>query len=163
MYKKIQIQYLIEKLSLKSRRTKNAIFWIFNILKGIKLYLTKRSFYLNKNTNDLNQFNLATHTSGAHAGMTGYNTTMLLITSSSSLFQMKLIDFYHCYNLGIPFIPYTFELQQVFHSVDFSHLLDILGIVRTNRGFPFIPPDWLDNNRIKLNECLSVMEKCLCI
>lgn len=165
--KEAYIKYLIEKLCIKSKRTKNAIFWVFNMLKRIKLYLTKRSIYLNKNTNDLNQFNLASHQYGlgtmGNAATSAANVTLLLITASSSIFQMKLINYYHVYNLGVPLVPYTFELQQVFHSVDFSHLLDILGIVRTNRGFPFIPPSWLDSNKNKLNECLSVMEKCLCI
>lgn len=161
------IKYLIEKLCVKSKRTKNAILWVFTVLKKIKLYLIKRSIYMNKNTNDLNQFNLASHQFATSANSAGPGTSsgspLFLMTTSSSVFQMKLLSYYHGYSLGIPLIPYTFELQQVFHSVDFSNLLDILGLVRTNRGFPFIPADWLDSNKNKLNECLSVMEKCLCI
>ena len=152
--KEAYVKYLIDKLCIKSKRTRNAIFWVFSVLKNFKLFLAKKSIHLNKNGNELNQFTLASNL---------LSSLQYPKLNSSSLFQMKLINFYHAYNIGLPLVPFTFELQQVFHSSDFSHLLDIFGIVRTNRGFPFIPIEWLDSNKAKLNECLSLMEKCLCI
>ncbi|CAF0860014.1 unnamed protein product [Brachionus calyciflorus] len=144
------VKYLIDKLSIKSKKTRNAIFWIFNILKSLKMYLSKNSIHLDINTNEINQYAL--------------NPNLYTkLTKSSSLFQMKLISLYHAYNLGTPLIPFTYELQQVFHSVDFSNLLDVLGIARTITGFPFIPNDWLDTNKQNLHESLSIIEKCLCI
>jgi hypothetical protein len=80
-----------------------------------------------------------------------------------STFELKLICCYHLSKLGIPLIPLTYELQQVFHSEDFSHLLDIFGIIRPYSKFPYVPPDWLDDKRQSLYDCLSIMEKCLCI
>ncbi|CAF0962170.1 unnamed protein product [Brachionus calyciflorus] len=155
--KEAYIKYLIDKLCIKSKRTRNAVFWVFNMLKSLKLYLSKKFINMNKNTNELNQLNI---TSNLYSLNPAFYSKL---TNTSSLFQMKLINYYHAYNLGVPLVPFTYELQQVFHSVDFSHLLDILGIIRTNRGFPFIPNDWLDSSKQKLNESLSLMEKCLCI
>jgi hypothetical protein len=140
--KEAYIKFLVEKLCLKSKRTKSAIYWLFNRLRQIKYYLLNR----------------------IDSGMRskGEAEFVFLPPTASSVFEIKLLSYYYNYKMGIPFIPYTYELQQVFHSVDFSHLLDILGIVRANNRFPYLTMGWLDNI-YKLNECITLIEKCICM
>ncbi|RNA20259.1 hypothetical protein BpHYR1_035581 [Brachionus plicatilis] len=151
--KEAYTKYLTKRLCTKSKRTRNALFWFLNILKSLKIYVCKKTMKMDKNANDANHFILVpgSKNPGLHAK----------ITNSSMEFQVKLTNYYYAYRPGIPLIPFRYELQQVFHSADFSHLLDVLGIVGSTTGFPFIPNHWLDVNRPHLKESLDLMEKCL--
>lgn len=161
--KEAYVKYLIETLCIKSKRTRNAIFWLFNLLKKLKLYVMKKSFYL-MNNSAINNFDVAhTQNLSAAVSLSASSSSLLLLSASTSIFQLKLFSYYHINNLNIPLIPFSYEIQCVFHSVDFSRLLDLLGIVSSDSSFPYIPVEWLNKNKNKLNECLSFMEKCLCI
>ena len=149
--KEAYIKFLIEKLSIKSKRTKQGLLWIFNQLRCLKVYVIKRNNTAfmgdNKNSTD-----------------SGISSLLLSSTRPSSLFNQKLISYYYLYQMGVSMIPFKIETQQVFHSVDFSHLLELLGFTKTNARFPTVPNEWLDpNNKSNLSECLNIMEKCLCI
>ena len=153
--KEAYLKFLTNRLFVKSKRTRNALFWILNILKNLKLYVFKKTMNMDKNTNDLNHFILVPSSKNSTFHSKIVNTTME--------FQVKLTNYYYAYKHGIPLIPFKYELQQVFHSEDFFHFLDVLGIVGSKRGFPFIPNDWLDVNKTNLSENLSLLEKCLCV
>ncbi len=88
----------------------------------------------------------------------GSNSTF---TSVTSMFEYKLLNYYFINKIGIPFIPFAFELQQVFHSIDFSRLLNLLGIVTSNNCFPYLPISWIETNSTELAACVSLVEKCL--
>ena len=170
--KEAYIKYLVETLCIKSKQTRNAIFWLFNALKKLKLFHVKKSYFIGSSNSLYGTDAVATtpmpndqqHLSEAVSigGMSGGMLTAAA-SSSSSIFEFKLL-FYYCVNqINIPLIPYNYEIQKVFHSVNFAHLLDLLGIVRTDKGFPYVPKEWLNKNRRELNDCLNSLEKCLCI
>jgi hypothetical protein len=95
--KEAYIKYLIDKLCLKSKRTKNAIFWLFNIFKNVKFYLIQKTlipeidYYNEFETSDLTNF-------------------LLLTSVKPSKFSIKLMNYYCLYQLGFPCIPFTIEL-----------------------------------------------------
>jgi hypothetical protein len=143
------VKYLVEKLCTKSKRTRAAVYWLFNRLRRVKYYL-------------LNKLDTSSILKNRRSRSTTDLNVNLMQPSTFSLFEIKLLSFYHLNKLGIPFIPYAYEMQQVFHSVDFSHLLDTLGIARSSTRFPYLPNDWL-RDTYKLNDCLDLVEKCLCM
>ena len=149
--KEAYVKYLIEKLCTKSKRTRAAVYWMFNRLRRIKYYL------LNKL--DMSSILKKRHTRSRSTTDINLN---FMPPSTFSLFEIKLLSFYHLNKLGIPFIPFAYEMQQVFHSVDFSHLLDTLGIARSPIRFPYLPIEWL-SDIYKLNDCINLVEKCLCM
>lgn len=145
--KQVYIKYLINKLYSKSRRTKSAVFWLFSLMRNLKAYVVR--------SDRMAQF---------HQTST-INFLLLSSTRPSSEFRNKLIANYHVNKLGVPCIPFTLDLQQVFHSVDFSHLMELLGLSNTKK-FPHVPPSWLETNQngesSKLDECLKIFESYLC-
>lgn len=151
--KEAYIKYLVEQLCIKSKQTRNAIFWLFNILKKVKLFHIKKSLYSPASSHSVFETQLI-----AEPLPTGRSSS-----SSTSIFEFKLFYYYNINNLNMPLIPFSYEIQKVFHSVSFSYLLDLLGIVRTDKSFPYIPKEWLNKSRKELNECLNSLEKCLCI
>lgn len=199
--KETYVKYLIETLCIKSRQTRNAVFWLFNFLKKLKLFRIKKSLFSSNNnsmidTNDPqlpppsppsptppppplfhssrhNQFDHHHHKQHKkhqnhhhhHHNQQFPTTESFLFTSASStsIFEFKFFYYYYINNLNMPLIPFSYDVQKVFHSVSFAYLLDLIGIVRTDKAFPFIPKEWFHKGRKELNDCLNSLEKCLCI
>lgn len=144
------VKYLVETMCVKSKHTFSAIYWLFNFLKKVKLFHAKKTLF----NVSAKTFENLEHTS---------SSPQFVSTSSASIFEFKLFYYYYTNDLDIPLIPFAYEVQRAFHSNSFAHVLDLLGIVRTDYAFPFIPKDWLCKSRKDLNECLNLLEKCLCI
>lgn len=161
--KEAYIKYLAETLCVKSKRTRDGIYWLFNFLKKVKLYQMKKSYAMLRNSTTNSQQETGLPDLPATILISAQSSSLLFLSTSTSIFQLKLFSYYNLNNMNIPLIPFTYKIQQVYHSTDFSHLLDLFGVVRTDTGFPFVPNDWLNKNKNKLNECLSSLEKCLCI
>ena len=180
LVRKTYIKYLIENLCIKSKQIRSAIFWLYNRLRIMKSFhnykyshqsVTKISSSSNSKQHQQPQQQQQHHvrfsTSNSASDLLSSNPSSVVQqpvsspSATSCIFEYKLLNFYYINKIGIPFIPFAFELQQVFHSIDFSRLLDLLGIVTSNNSFPYLPVDWLDSNSTKLNDCLLVVEKCL--
>lgn len=199
--KEAYVKYLVEMLCIKSRQTRNSVFWLFNFLKKVKLFHVKKSFFSsnalnysmldnsNEQESSANRLGaVATATEPFYSTLIGtnyekiykhsshhqkvvvggregghYSPFLLTTASSTSIFEFKLFYYYNINNLNMPLIPFSYDIQKVFHSVSFAYLLDLLGIVRTDKSFPYIPKEWFHKGRRELNECLDSLEKCLCI
>ena len=112
------VKYLIEKMCIKSRHMRSAVFWLFNKLRQLKAYKRVKS--------GLDSFDYAENEKEAGtnrpahdmAGSTTADSALphklhRLNMNFTCVFELKLINYYHIYRLNIPFIPFTFELQQV--------------------------------------------------
>jgi hypothetical protein len=95
------VKYLIEKLCTKSKRTRAAVYWMFNRLRRIKYYLLNKldtSPFYKKRASRANNINEDKYSSTAQ---------LFFLPPSTSLFEIKLLSYYHLNKLGIPFIPYA--------------------------------------------------------
>ena len=153
--KEAYCKFIIEKLCAKSTRMRNSVHWIYRHLKRLKTYLALKKKPQPSDRIVEENFHILS-----------YPTTSANIDSTSasqqiSKFENILLNYFDAYQAEIPLIPFTYELQQVFHSDDFSYLLGVIGIVCSEYKFPSLPLDWFEPGSEKLQECITLIEKCI--